>query len=68
MSILIFQKNWLLPWPLFIHDGAKNEPLIMAALEEEMGQNMNEGVRYFKDVLFRDFRCLPCLEFAIIGS
>lgn len=33
-----------------------------------MGQNMNEGVRYFKDVLFGDFRCLPCLEFAIIGS
>uniref|UniRef100_A0A8W8IS37 SWIM-type domain-containing protein n=1 Tax=Magallana gigas TaxID=29159 RepID=A0A8W8IS37_MAGGI len=29
----------------------KNEPL-MATLEDEMGQNMNEGVRYFKDVLF----------------
>lgn len=29
----------------------KNEPL-MATLEDEMGQNINEGVRYFKDVLF----------------
>lgn len=26
--------------------------LLMATLEDEMGQNMNEGIRYFRDVLF----------------